>query len=397
MSTLLLPKRLVVALLFAGAGSVFAQTQLLPELAGGRGGGIMRSCNTSLEVGINTTFGNYYSCSFQAEVTPGNTTIESMIWSCYYNNEFVQWPGPSLDLTYSDQQPYPVCLTVNAFDLEALQPCSTTVCDIITPLPDASCASLQAAFGIASVNGNTIVFQNNSTFDGTISQAFWSFGDGQAIAASTPEHQFVGTGPFEVCLTVVGPAPAFCTNTLCQYLYLGPGNVECPLLVQHGFLLLQSENFVGVLDTSTTSGMDSRIDWDFGDGALAEGTVAVHTYPYAGDFQLCGRLRAWGPLLADTCVFDLCKPVTTYALTGLDELGGSIGYASPNPFHDRLRVAAPIGAATEVCVFDVRGLQVYRALVSGPTEIDLAHLLPGVYSVRVLHAKTSRALRVVKD
>lgn len=374
-----------------------AQTQLLPDLFSSRGGGILRTCDTSLHVGFNTTFGNYYQCTFTPQVVPGNTVVDNMVWSYYYNGTFEQQFTPTLQLSYPGQQPYPVCLTVNAYDVAAMQPCSTTVCDMITPLPDVSCVSLQAAFSIASVDGNNITFQDNSVFDGIIQTSYWSFGDGTSTTTAGPSHPFTGPGPFEVCLTVVGPPPVFCTSTLCQYLYLGPGNVDCPLLIHHGYAMVQADNLVGVLDTSNTSGMDHRIEWDFGDGATADGNVAVHAYGTSGEFQLCGTLRAWGPLLADTCITSLCRMVQAFPAVGMEE-GLRPGWsASPNPFRDVLRIQGPLEGRAQLMVVDMSGRAVHTGTVIANSSIDLAHLDTGPYVLLITDMSGTAAWRFIKE
>lgn len=377
-----------------------AQTQLLPDLGAARGGGILNTCDTSLHVGFSTTIENYYSCSFAPEVQAGSTNVGSMIWSYYANGVFGQETASTLHLTYPGQQPYPVCLTVDAYDMQAMQPCSTTVCDIVTPLPHVSCVSLQAAFGIASVNGNTITFQDNSVFDGLIQQTIWSFGDGASITASTPSHEFIGAGPFEVCLTVVGPAPAYCTSTLCQYLYIGPGAVECPTLVDQGFFLVQADNLVGVLDTSTTSGMNSHIDWDFGDGALAQGNVAVHAYSTPGEFQVCGTLRVWGPLLADTCISSICRSVSAMPVLVTEELTGHAELqVGPNPFSTTLSVSGPARLHGPISILDATGRTVayYPASTALPITLDLHDLRAGPYLLRIDTDAGTAIKRVVKE
>ncbi|HRH38729.1 MAG TPA: PKD domain-containing protein [Flavobacteriales bacterium] len=329
----------------------------------------------------------------------GSTQVQNMSWS-FYDGSFQQSSSPYLQWTFPGQQQWPVCLTVDAYDLIAQEPCSTTVCDLITPLPDPSCTSLQASFSISDVTGSTVTFVDNSTFTGQAPQAIWSFGDGSSISAQpAPSHEFVGTGPFQVCLTLVGPEPTFCTSTLCQYLYLGPGNVDCPVLVQQGFIMLQLDNLVGVLDTSLTSGMNSRIDWDFGDGALAEGNVAVHAYATSGQFEVCGTLRTWGPLLADTCVTSLCKGVTPTALAGIaTQEQTSTWNIVANPVRDVLVITGRFDRG-RVEVFDAAGRSVrYLSNYRGQRlEMDVQALDPGLYVVRISDGVCSWARPLVKE
>ena len=374
--------------------------QLYRGASGARGGGLLQSCDTSMHVSFTTQLGSNYACQFQSVVVPGSTVVQGMGWNYLYGGSIEAYYGPSLQVYYPDQSEYPVCLTVDAYDLNAQQPCSTTVCDLITPLPDPTCANLVADFTISGVNGQTITFADLSSFSGTIAQAIWSFGDGAATIPGSPTHTFPGSGPYEVCLTVIGPPPLNCTSSLCQWLYLGSGNVACPLLVDHGFILFQAEGLVGVLDTSRTSGMYSRVDWDFGDGAMAAGPVAVHAYTQPGIYPVCGTLRVWGPLLADTCTTTLCRTVNAELSTGLSTVSGSNGLAlHPNPFRDALRITIPDAMAGLVEVVDPRGKVVHRSSapdIGGTTLLDLGHLDAGVYTVIVTANGQRRSERVVK-
>ncbi|MFN3874942.1 MAG: PKD domain-containing protein, partial [Flavobacteriales bacterium] len=289
-------------------------------------------------------------------------------------------------VSFSGSGPYPVCHEAQAFDQVASQPCSTVVCKLIRPQPYAVCAALQPAFSIIGVSGSGITFADQSLFPGgAIASLTWSFGDGSPMASdASPTHAFNGSGPYQVCLTVVGAPPESCTATLCQWLYIGSGGLPCEQLVSQGFLMLQYDNLVGVLDTSLTSGMEARVEWDFGDGASASGIVAVHGYDPFGEYQLCGTLRAWGPVLSDTCWSTLCRTVT-FAAIGMDEgaIAGQEALAWPSPFDHRLVVRAlPSGGRLEL--FDGMGraaLSLWLAPSTVPQPLALAPMPPGLYTL----------------
>lgn len=374
--------------------------QLYRDLSVDRGGGVLQSCDTSMHVSISTTLLDNYACEFLPVIDPGATTVDDFIWTYYYNGTLQQAYGNPMQLTAPWSEPYPVCLTVDAFDLQAQQPCSTTVCDMITPVADVACTTLVPDFGIASVAGQTITFEDLSTFDGLVEQLFWSFGEGTTIANSTPTHTFTGSGPFEVCLTVVSSAPYYCSATVCQWLYLGPSGVECGVLIEQGYLFIEAGDLVGVLDTSVTSGMFSSIDWDFGDGALAQGNVAVHEYSSPGEFQLCGTLRAWGPLLNDTCVTTLCRTVITQQV-GLPERSSAVELSvAPNPCTSGLGVSGMDLSGVAIEVIDALG----RSVSSPPMSVgassawlDLSGLEPGPYVLYLSAPDRSSAIRFVKE
>lgn len=359
----------------------------------------MQTCDTSMHVSIQTTLLNDYACVFDPQVEPGQTVPNGTVWSYYYNSSLQQAYGSQLQLTAPWADPYPVCLTVNAYDLQAQQPCSTTVCDMITPVSDVICTTLMADFEIAGIDGQTITFQDLSAFDGVIQQALWSFGDGATTAGLTPTNTFTGSGPFEVCLTVVAGPPYYCTSTLCQWLYLGPGNVACADLVEQGFLYLESGDLVGVIDTSRTSGMYSSIDWDFGDGTTAIGNMAIHQYGWPGEFQLCGTLRAWGPLLTDTCASTICRTVVPQAV-GVHDSGWAGYVAGPNPFTHEVAITGEGLDHAVISVLDALGRNVairFSAARSDRVVIDVSSLSSGQYTLRVESPHRSAALRLIKQ
>lgn len=391
-----------VLLLCLAACSTTAVAQLFGGVADQRGSGEVQTCDTSMHVDFTINYLNNYSCQLEPTVVPGNTTVTSATWNYYTDGTWWAEYGSPV-IPYVDPTPYPICYTVEAYDLVASQPCISAVCRIATPVPYAICTQLTADFGIAAVDGNTITFENLSQFPGgDVLYAFWSFGDGSTIASTSATNTFGGPGPYEICLTVVGGPPTNCVATRCQWLYLGPGGLPCEELVSHGFETLTYNNLVGVLDTSRTSGMNTRIDWDFGDGAAGHGTIAVHAYGASQEFQLCGTLSVWGPLLSDTCVTTLCRPVWPTAPVGVESLGAQEGgWAWPSPFTDVLSLLLPeTRGPVDLTVLDGMGRAVLRkTLPAFPRmrSLDTSALSPGCYTLMLTTPTTKRAMRVVKQ
>lgn len=388
-------------LLFLMLATSLVRAQLYPPAhSPARGGGTVQGCDTSLHVGFTSEVVGPYTHVFTPAVSAGGTAIVNSTWNYYTTDWFDLLGEVSLQVTFPGMGDYPICLTVNAIDVDGQQPCSTTVCDLFHPLADSSCASLVADFTIASINGQTVSFADLSTFDADIMQQYWSFGDGASTVQGVAEHTFDGPGPFEVCLTVVGPAPTFCSATTCKWLYLGPSGVECGTVLQQGFLFLQQENLVGVLDTSATFGMNNAVTWDFGDGTIAEGNVAVHAYTQ-GSFQLCSTVRVWGPLTTDTCTSTLCRTVEAAAMVGMEEPVSAESLRTwPNPFVDHILLAGLAPGPVDISVYDAFGRVVYQAIARGGSaslNLDLGALAPGTYVVRCLQNGRPSFTRAMKQ
>ncbi|MCB9182540.1 MAG: hypothetical protein H6591_01380 [Flavobacteriales bacterium] len=365
-----------------------------------RGGGVLQTCDTSMHVDFTIDLLDDFVCHFQPVVTAGTTSIASQSWHYYADDTWWEAFG-SPTIPYYSETPYPMCLQVEAYDQTAMQPCSTTVCKVVQPLAHAICQGLTADFGIAAVQDSTITFQSLAQFtDGLIASEFWSFGDASLPTSASSTHTFSGAGPFQICLTVVGAPPENCVTQECQWLYMGPGGLPCEALIDQGFIVLQANEWVGVIDTSWTTGAQVSRSWDFGDGTYAEGLVAAHAYATPQPVQLCGTLRAWGPQLADTCESTLCQDVWPFPLLGVTEPGSRESFrAWPSPFTDALLVRAPAGLADEVRVVDATGRLMLRVAgrANGEQVIQLAHLAPGAYTVICVGPAGTAARTVLKQ
>jgi len=361
-----------------------------------------QGCDSSQVVNFTDTILGNLTYTFEADIIPGATTVYSTVWSVYDGN-FQQAFGPTYDHTFPAPGEHLVCLTANAFDLVTQQPCSTTVCRLQYMYQDESCEALVADFTISAVAGQGITFVDQSTFTSAIVYRRWSFGDAtQAYYVDEVSHEFAGTGPYEVCLTVVGAGTVGCTATVCKWLYLGPVPVDCDALLSPGFVLIQELDLVGALDTSITSGMERSITWDLGDDSpLQLGRYTVHSYPLDGSYELCSTVRIWGPLLADTCARTLCRTVYVMAAVGLDEAEHDDRSlkAWPVPTNQEVMLSGLDPAPALLKVYDAAGRVVLERNVQGGKLVmmDLGALPAGVYTVRSVQPGGQRMVRLLKE
>lgn len=396
MSSHTLPVLILLQLLSASAGA-----QLYDDQRGIMGGGGWQGCDPSLVVEFEEELSGYLTYRFIPFVTNGNTIPYSNVWSVYDGLSFEQYFTDTLTRSFQGPGENLICLTVNAFDLITQQPCSTTTCRLVNILQDTSCSALSVDFELADAQASSITFQDISTFNGELVERTWSFGDGSTGQGAAPSHTYYSSGPFEVCLSVSGPPPIGCTGTVCKWLYLGPVPVPCEQVFEPGFIMVQQEGLVGVLDTSITSGMNYSINWDFGDGSPTEqGRFATHSYAYAGAFQLCSTVRTWGPLLADTCTTTLCREVFVNVLSVADGSEDPVQlFASPNPVPDRLFVSVLPEGIGELVLFDAVGRMVLRHAVTGRGTyvLDLQSLPGGAYALRLNSSRSRHSLRIIKE
>ena len=178
----------------------------------------------------------------------------------------------------------------------------------ITNLDFAICTSpsggCQSGFAFYWTPGTTMVQFNDSSFaaNDTVIGWSWNFGDSSAISTQQdPSHVFPGMGSYTVCLTIT--TSQGCTSTSCQTVYLGNAP-SCSAT------LTPSINPGGVVTfTAAGSGTGAPVNYffDFGDGAVANGSSATvnHTYLVSGTYTACVYI-----LFSDSCSASACATFT---------------------------------------------------------------------------------------
>lgn len=360
-----------------------------------------QGCNTSQVVNFTDSILGGLGYRFVADVIPGSTNTINNVWTVY-DGSVQQSFGTEYDHIFPAPGEHLVCLTVNAFDLLTQQPCSTTTCHVQYMYQAEACSELVPDFSIAAVAGQEITFQDGSIFSTTLPGGAWSFGDGSQAFGPTATHQFEGTGPFEVCYTLTDSGPDQCTATVCKWLYLGPVPVDCEVLLEPGFLLVQQMSLVGVLDSSITSGMEHSISWDMGDDSPVQmGRFQIHSYGESGSYELCSTVRLWGPLAADTCTSTVCRTVVAMTLVGEEELtpGRLQLEAYPVPTAQELVLSGLSTGSATLEVFASNGSKVLERdlTVNGLVLLDLLALPAGIYTLRSIQADGMKVVRVLKQ
>src|SRR5687768_13457285 len=138
----------------------------------------------------------------------------------------------------------------------------------------------------ATVDGYTVVFDDNSTADGDITSYSWDFGDGASSDEQNPTHTYANSGTFNVCLTIVAHNPG-CTATFCHHVVIhGPPPGHC----NASFTAHQpdpEQPVIDFTDGSTSDGTIGAWSWDFGDGNSSTDQNPTHTYAEPGNYLVC--------------------------------------------------------------------------------------------------------------
>ncbi|MEO8734176.1 MAG: PKD domain-containing protein [Flavobacteriales bacterium] len=334
-----------------------------------------------------------YLYSF-APTLPVGTSALSTEWAFLGENlnqyDFAQQP----QVTFPSQGDYLVCLRADVLD-DQQAVCTSVHCELVLVPVDPICAGLQPTFTIGVQDGS-ITFIDQTVSGEPVQSVTWDLGDGSISTEAAPVHTYPGMGPYQACLTVT---TANCSATACNWVYLGPADVPCDTLLHAAIGVVQYERTVAIFDQSVTSGMNSSIHWDLGDGDTASGSPVIHTYAEDGYFDICGSVALWGPLTTDTCMAQVCQWVSTIqGSAAIDQVASPLALrAFPVPFADELHIE---GAAPEAqwTLVDVLGKVHFAGTVaaSGTTTISGKELSPGVYFVHLTSRSGTVSLRVVK-
>lgn len=137
-----------------------------------------------------------------------------------------------------------------------------------------------------SVDGNTVVFDDQSTADGNITAYSWDFGDGNTSTEQNPTHTYAAPGTYNACLTITAHNPN-CTETYCHHVVA----VHPPAAVCHAaFVAHQPDLAQATIDFTDQSSSDGTIGswvWDFGDGNTSTEQNPSHTYAEPGTYLVC--------------------------------------------------------------------------------------------------------------
>jgi uncharacterized repeat protein (TIGR01451 family) len=179
-----------------------------------------------------------------------------------------------------------------------------------------------ADFTAAPTNGAApllVMFTNAST--GTITNLFWTFGDGATSGGIAPTYTYTTAGVFSVSLTVFGPTGS---NTLNRSDLITATNVAPTA----GFTASPTNGAVPLLVdfTDASTGTITNRQWDFGDGGSSTAMNPSHTYTNAGSFSV--SLTVFGPTGTNTLSQPNLIVVTNAPLTADLEV---IKVASPSP------------------------------------------------------------------
>lgn len=134
--------------------------------------------------------------------------------------------------------------------------------------------------------GAPVDFDGSASFESgtSIITWIWDFGDGSANASTTSPtvtHTYIKPGTYSIVLTVVDSAGRKAQTTRAV-------SVVVDVLPVASFVYDLTDLVLSV-DATASGDPDGEIasyDWDFGDGAIANGVVATHAYEFGGAYSV---------------------------------------------------------------------------------------------------------------
>ncbi|WP_118976692.1 T9SS type A sorting domain-containing protein [Taibaiella koreensis] len=251
---------------------------------------------------------------------------------------------------------------------------SDTLCQPVT----VSCPQPNAAFSHTASNTTVNVTYTGST---PVDSVRWTFAPGQTAMGSTASYTYSAPGTYQVCVIAYKGCGS---DTTCQ-----PVTLTCPA-PEAAFSYTASGRALQFTYTGSTP--VTAVGWRFGDGQLATGNTASHTYSNIGDYTVCVKS-------SNSCGVDSnCRTVTVDNGVGVDNITHTTTILLyPNPALQTVIVerAQP---GTELALFDVAGKCLQKITVTqSPQKIDVSALAPGIYTFRVLSGIQQGSWRFIKQ
>ncbi len=332
--------------------------------------GSSTACKTVTITCVSAPTASFSSTGFAPfNVTYTGTTagLDSVVWSF---GDGGKAKGLTASHTYAAIGSYTVCVT-------AYTVCgSNKVCQtVLVP-----CISVPA-----SAFTDTGVITLGATYTGStapLDSVVWNFGDGSAtVKGLTALHTFTAVGVYTVCATAYNPCGS---NVYCSY-----DTVRCITAPVASFSDT-GKKIIGFTYTGTTDGTDSII-WNFGDGQVASGNTALHTYSVSGTYNVC--VTIYTPCGIDS----VCKSVTATGLA-VPVLDLADIKVYPNPANDELNITG-IQQTTNYRLLAITGVTIQAGIFSkGNNTLPINQLVPGIYMLEMNGIDGARkVVRVVKE
>ena len=140
---------------------------------------------------------------------------------------------------------------------------------------------------------NQVTFSNNSS--GVIQEAIWDFGDGSFSTELSPVHEYIDTGTFIICLTILDQND--CSSIFCDQIVIDNNVCEADFEYQ------KSGSSYLFINKSKVASSSYQLEWDFGDGnTIKDKDTVEHTFSN-GVFEVCLNVQS------ENCETSYCQNI----------------------------------------------------------------------------------------
>ena len=204
--------------------------------------------------------------------------IAAWSWTLLHNGTVLT--GATVRLSYPDDGLFSVRLTVTDDDGATASITVTIVVNNQVPVVD-----IKANRTIVA-KGDVIAFNGSASHDvdGAITSHTWIFGDGSTLEGVSVVHSYAGNGSYNVTLVAVDDDGALAHKTV-KVIVGNSAPVAIARANRTSVLTFEEVE----LNATSSFDPDSNIAayrWDFGDGASADGEVALHNWSDDGSYTV---------------------------------------------------------------------------------------------------------------
>ena len=207
---------------------------------------------------------------------------KNVLWS-FGDGNISQEQNPKYDFKHSGV--FQVCLSISDTSQNG---CSETYCaTIFVGEKTSSCkAFFNASIDLTANTPNLYKFTDLSS--GIPNKWYWNFGDGVIDSTQSPWHQYLNSGIYYPCLTIINMSTG-CKDTYCSEIFImGNGANSCQ--AQFSYMLDPTVVSLPTSEvyyfTDNSKGNISTWYWDFGDGTKSKEKNPMHIF-LPGTFKVC--------------------------------------------------------------------------------------------------------------
>ena len=226
------------------------------------------------------------------------------------------------------------------------------------------CDAPNSDFDYAS-DGNAINFENNSS-DAT--SWFWDFGDGYFSNLENPDHSYIESGLYNVCLISYNDCSS---DTLCKLIS------TCPDLNAGFTHTIVPESGIQFSDTSINA---IQWFWDFDDGFYSDFQHPLHQFNQNGLYNVCLYVNS-------NCELDTICQIVDLRYFGIENSTLlSECTISPNPTSGPCRVIFPEKIKIEsITIFNSKGLEVHSFVPNNSeSSVEFGYQGKGLFLIRII-------------